>query len=291
MENEVKENYKLPKVIHNEIYKKIEKEVFCISKPEKQPIAIIVGGQSGSGKGSVISYSKNQVEKTGKDIVIITTDEYKPYHPQAIEIAKKYPTQYVEIIEQDSGAWTGKILKKAIDKKYNFIFECTLKNDRIMERIKELNQQGFKVIVRALAVSELESLLSIHERYSIQIENIGFGRLISVEHHNSAYNGIPQVIDKIEKSKLCTIEIFKKGEKINKPIKIYSSDVKDRRYPTARIALEEVRKSEKYKTHLTAKQRIEKLKKSYKERNATEQEFYELQKLEEILNKDLEQTI
>ena len=108
MENEVKENYKLPKVIHNEIYKKIEKEVFCISKPEKQPIAIIVGGQSGSGKGSVISYSKNQVEKTGKDIVIITTDEYKPYHPQAIEIAKKYPTQYVEIIEQDSGAWTGK---------------------------------------------------------------------------------------------------------------------------------------------------------------------------------------
>lgn len=289
MEKEIKEKYKLPQTLHDEIYKKIEKEVFYKSKTEEQPIAIIVGGQSGAGKGAVISYSKNEIEEEGKNIVIITTDEYKPYHPQAIEIAKKYPTDYVEIIDQDAGLWTGQILKKAIDEKYNFIFEATLKNDRIMDRINELNQQGFKVIVRALAVPELESLLSVHERYEKQIENIGVGRLISVERHNNAYIGVPQVVDKIEKSGLCTVEIFKRGEKINEPQKIYSSDAKDERYPTARIALEECRESEKYKIQMNAKYRIEKLKRLYKDRNATDKEMQELEKVEEMLDKSMEQ--
>ena len=65
--------------------------------------------------------------------VLITTDEYKPYHPNAIEIARKYPTEYVEIVEQDAGPWTGSIMKKAIDDRHNFIFEGTLKNDRILD--------------------------------------------------------------------------------------------------------------------------------------------------------------
>ena len=41
------------------IYKRIEKEVFRNSKPDDQPIAIIVGGQPGCGKGGVISYTQN----------------------------------------------------------------------------------------------------------------------------------------------------------------------------------------------------------------------------------------
>lgn len=34
-----------------------------------------------------------------------------------IEIAKKYPTKYVEIVEQDASNWTGRILKKSIKDK------------------------------------------------------------------------------------------------------------------------------------------------------------------------------
>lgn len=56
----------------------------------------------------------------------------------AIEIAKKYPTKYVEIVEQDASNSTGRILKKAIKDKYNFIFEGTLKNERILNRISEM---------------------------------------------------------------------------------------------------------------------------------------------------------
>lgn len=289
MKQSIKDKYKLPEEEHNKIYKEIEKEVFVNSTPQDEPIAIIVGGQPGCGKGGVIAYTKNQVEANGKCIILITTDEYKPYHPNAIEIARKYPTEYVEIVEQDAGPWTGSIMKKAIDDKHNFIFEGTLKNDRILDRIQELKQNGFNVTVRALAVPRLESLLTVHERYEKQMEVLTYGRLISIEHHNKAYDGIPAVVDKIEKSGLCTVEVYLRGDEIGKPVKVYSSKEKNERFPTARITLEEYRKSEGKETIKTAKTRVNKLRESFVKRNAKESELKQLDELENYwINKPIE---
>ena len=275
MEQSIKDKYKLSEEEHNKIY--------------KEPIAIIVGGQPGCGKGGVIAYTKNQVEANGKCIILITTDEYKPYHPNAIEIARNYPTEYVEIVEQDAGPWTGSIMKKAIDDKHNFIFEGTLKNDRILDRIQELKQNGFNVTVRVLAVPRLESLLTVHERYEKQMEVLTYGRLISIEHHNKAYDGIPAVVDKIEKSGLCTVEVYLRGDEIGKPVKVYSSKEKNERFPTARIALEEYRKSEGKETIKTAKTRVNKLRESFVKRNAKESELKQLDELENYwINKPIE---
>ena len=289
MEQSIKDKYKLSEEEHNKIYKEIEKEVFVNSTPQDEPIAIIVGGQPGCGKGGVIAYTKNQVEANGKCIILITTDEYKPYHPNAIEIARKYPTEYVEIVEQDAGPWTGSIMKKAIDDKHNFIFEGTLKNDRILDRIQELKQNGFNVTVRVLAVPRLESLLTVHERYEKQMEVLTYGRLISIEHHNKAYDGIPAVVDKIEKSGLCTVEVYLRGDEIGKPVKVYPSKEKNERFPTARIALEEYRKSEGKETIKTAKTRVNKLRESFVKRNAKESELKQLDELENYwINKPIE---
>ena len=289
MEQSIKDKYKLSEEEHNKIYKEIEKEVFVNSTPQDEPIAIIVGGQPGCGKGGVIAYTKNQVEANGKCIILITTDEYKPYHPNAIEIARNYPTEYVEIVEQDAGPWTGSIMKKAIDDKHNFIFEGTLKNDRILDRIQELKQNGFNVTVRVLAVPRLESLLTVHERYEKQMEVLTYGRLISIEQHNKAYDVIPAVVDKIEKSGLCTVEVYLRGDEIGKPVKVYSSKEKNERFPTARIALEEYRKSEGKETIKTAKTRVNKLRESFVKRNAKESELKQLDELENYwINKPIE---
>ena len=288
MEQSIKEKYKLSEKEHNEIYKKIEKEVFRNSTPDDQPIAVIVGGQPGCGKGGVISYTQSEAKTNGKCIILITTDEYKPYHPNAIEIARKYPTEYVEIVEQDAGPWTGSIMKKAIDDRYNFIFEGTLKNDRILERIKELKQNGFSVTVRALAVPKLESLLTVHERYQKQMEVLNYGRLISIEHHNKAYDGIPAVVDKIEKSGLCTVEVYLRGKTMEKPIKVYSSKEENESFPTARIALEEYRKSEAQAVLTTANTRLAKLRKNFIERNANESEMKQLDELEGVIENQKE---
>lgn len=290
MEQSIKDKYKLSEEEHNKIYKEIEKEVFVNSTPQDEPIAIIVGGQPGCGKGGVIAYTKNQVEANGKCIILITTDEYKPYHPNAIEIARKYPTEYVEIVEQDAGPWTGSIMKKAIDDKHNFIFEGTLKNDRILDRIQELKQNGFNVTVRVLAVPRLESLLTVHERYEKQMEVLTYGRLISIEHHNKAYDGIPAVVDKIEKSGLCTVEVYLRGDEIGKPVKVYSSKEKNERFSNCKNCIRKnIRKSEGKETIKTAKTRVNKLRESFVKRNAKESELKQLDELENYwINKPIE---
>ena len=110
----------------------------------------------------MIGYSKKLFQDN--NVVIITTDDYKPFHPKANEIARKFPTKYSSIVEQDSALWTNKVLHEAMKKKYNFIFEVTFRNERILSTIQELKEQGFNVIIRGLAVPELESLLSSYER-------------------------------------------------------------------------------------------------------------------------------
>lgn len=89
--------YKLSKAEHEKIYELIKKMVFYNVHPVNKPTAVIVGGQPGSGKGSLIGYSKSKFNDD--NVVIITTDDYKPFHPNASEIAKKFPTKYAAIVE------------------------------------------------------------------------------------------------------------------------------------------------------------------------------------------------
>lgn len=281
MKQNIRDKYKLTEQESDNIFKQIEQEVFGEIPTSDKPISIIVGGQSGAGKGAVISFSKNELESDGKKPIIITTDEYKPYHPNSKEIAKRYPTEYVEIVEQYAGAWTDKVLRKAIDDKYDFIFEGTLKNNRILEKIKEMKEKGFLIKTRVLAVSKLESLISIHERYQQQIDTIGWGRLISIKQHNMAYSGIPSVIDEIEKSGFCDVEVFIRGKELNKPQMVYSSCQNSQSYPTARIALEHYRKTQGYITKVSAEDRINRLKQKFIERNATNEEMEQLCELEQ----------
>ena len=99
------------------------------------------------------------------------------------------------------------------------------------------------------------------------------------------YNGIWLDTDKIEKSKLCVVEIYIRGKKINEPKMVYSSEIKDEINPTARIALEQYRNTEYNKTEKTAKARIEKIKREFILRNASREEIQGVEKLEEYINK------
>lgn len=129
-------------------------------------------------------------------------------------------------------------------------------------------------------------MIAIHERYQNQIDHMGWGRLISIEHHNQAFDGVPGVVDKIEKSGLCAVEVYIRGNEINKPVKVYDGTKEDKRFPTARIALEEYRKLEAPKTEITAPKRIETLKEQFKNRNANEKEMKQLEQLESYIKKE-----
>ena len=107
--------------------------------------------------------------------------------------------------------------------KKDIIFEGTMKNNRVADdAIENLIKRGYTVVVRGLAVCDLESRLSILERYEAQVATKGWGRLVVTEHHNQTYNGMPNTISYIEDTgKYDILEIFKRGETPDMPELIY----------------------------------------------------------------------
>lgn len=189
--------YKLSETEHNNLYEMI-KRIWTDDKfPVENPIAIIIGGQTGAGKSGIISYSKKMFDDG--NVVVINSDEIKPFHPQSAEIAKEYPEMYTMITDQESNTWTSKLFEDTREQGYNIIFEGTMKNNRVADdAIQDLIKRGYTVVVRGIAVCDLESRLSILERYEAQVATKGWGRLVVADHHNQTYQGMPNTISYIE---------------------------------------------------------------------------------------------
>lgn len=220
---EILKKYKLTDKEHEQYYQTI-KRIYTGGKiPVDNPIAVIIGGQTGAGKSGIIGYSTKMF--MDDNVIIINSDEIKPFHPQSEEIAKLYPQMYTEITDQESNTWTSQLFEELRREKYNIIFEGTMKNNRIAdESITELQNLGYTVVVRGIATCDLESRMSILERYEGQVRTKGWGRLVTTNHHNQTYVGMPNTIDYIENTgKYDVLEIFTRGESPDQPINVYSA--------------------------------------------------------------------
>lgn len=246
-EEEILKKYKLSEEEHERYYE-IIKRIYTSGKiPVENPIAVIIGGQTGAGKSGLIGYSTKMF--TDGNVIIINSDEIKPFHPQSEEIARLYPKLYTKITDQESNTWTSKLFEELRRDGYNIIFEGTMKNNRIAnESITELQQLGYTVVVRGLAVCDLESRMSILERYEGQVTKKGWGRLVVTEHHNQTYCGMPNTIDYIEqKERYDILEIFARGEAPDEPINVYAKHNEKTK--------EKCKRAVKGKTHISKHQR------------------------------------
>lgn len=238
MENleEIMKKYKLSQKKHDEIGEEIKK-IFLYDKfPVKNPKAIIDIAPPASGKTGLNGYGKEQF--LDNNVVIINSDELKPFHPKIDEIAKLYPQFYTKVTNQESDTWTSDLFDKVLRDGYNVIFEGTGRNARILDTIKN-KMQAYNVTVRGMAVNELNCLISILERYEYQVRTKGWGRLVTIEHFYETYNEMPNTIDAIEKSGIVNeIEVFKRGIRPSQPVKIYKkSDAEMGRFPIAKYAI------------------------------------------------------
>ena len=220
----IKEKYALTEEQFEEMYKNCENITFYNCKPQENPTAIFVGGQTGAGKGGIDVFSQNEFLKNGQNAAILDVDIYRALHPFTKEILAKYPILYAEITASVTGKILKRIMAEAISKNYNFIFEGTLRNTEALETMKQM-PLNYKKIVRVMATSDIESLLTAFERNYQQIQVSGYGRFTNVETHNITYNGVLNTIKAIESAnENITIEIFKRGKDMTSPVKIFSSD-------------------------------------------------------------------
>lgn len=206
---------------HEEIGQRIQTIWLHDKYPVQNPKAIINIAPPASGKTGLNGYATEQF--IDNNVVIINSDELKPFYPMVDVVARLYPQWYTEITNQGSNTWTSDLFDRVLKDGYNVIFEGTGKNARILQTI-EKKMQNYEVTVRGMAVNELNCLMSILERYENQVERKGWGRLVVLSHFYETYDNMPNTVDVIEKSGIVnSIEIYKRGDLPHKPIKIYDS--------------------------------------------------------------------
>ena len=292
-EEEILKKYKLSEEDHNFYYEIIKRTYTSGKTPVETPVAVIVGGQTGAGKTGLIGYSSKMFEDG--NAIIINSDEIKPFHPQSEEIARLYPKLYTKVTDQESNTWTSQLFEELRKEKYNIIFEGTMKNNRIAdESITELEQLGYTVVVRGLAVCDLESRTSILERYEGQVTKKGWGRLVVTDHHNQTYSGMPNTIEYISnEGKYDILEIFARGEIPGEPVNVYAihkpesrekiaKSIENKKYVSkhnreygfnnAKDAILKTREEEYKWVIPTLEERIKVIMQSMVERNATDEE-------------------
>lgn len=233
---EVKEKYKLTEEEHNRIGEEIKRIMLYDKHPVAHPRGIIDIAPPASGKTGLNSYGNAQFEDN--NVVIINSDELKPFHPKIDEIAKLYPQYYTKVTDQESNTWTSDLFETVLKEGYNVIFEGTGRNARILETIKG-KMQKYHVTVRGMAVNELNCLISLLERYENQVITRGWGRLVTIDHFYETYNEMPNTIDVVKKSGIVNaVEIYRRGDTPHQPIKIYDSREKEiNRFPNAKCAI------------------------------------------------------
>ena len=198
-------------------------EVMSADKiPNANPLAVIVGGQSGAGKTALISYTA--LMSKHREFVVIDNDYFRAFHPKAAEIKALYPQYYTHATDQIGLGITSDIVDYFMGNnennvKYDLIFHQTLRGNRIADdAMAKLRSAGYTVGVRAFAVPYLESKMSQIERCKASYESMGYCRHVRKSDHDAAISGLPQTVRYIEENnKYDFIEIFKRSNDIAEP--------------------------------------------------------------------------
>lgn len=252
-----------------------------------KPTAIFIGGQPGAGKSALVIKTKKEFLETQKDIIIFDLDMYRGLYKNSIEIAKKYPNLYSEITGKVAGRILEKMSTEAIQNGYNFIIEGTMGKPVYTLDVLQKSSREYNIIVKTLAVSKEESLLSIHERYIEMKKSMGIGRMTKIENHNSKYDNFTNVVDSIECSGI-EVEVYERSNGIEDPKMIYKTSSKNNIYSCANEAIIKGRQNSSRICKNNSSQRLESIKEDIK--NFGEEEKYkeQIEKLTSVIEKTME---
>ena len=275
MENEFFENliesYKLSEDEHRMILNELKKRVFFNRVAEKNPSIMFVIGQPGCGKTTFIQNTDLS------NYTIINSDDYRCFSKYSDEILDKYPTYYTKLTNFDAHLWGDELFSYAMDNSYSALREKAPVDYSLLEIIKAIPDK-YDAIVDLVVTGELASLLATRERYEKGILKSKNARLSNIEAHNKCYSVLPGFISKC----------LSCGIKVNYIVS------RSNGYETISVEndglylLERLRKESNERVCLDYETRMNNIKRAMINRNAPQEQFDELNKIEktylEIVN-------
>lgn len=215
--------------------------------------------------------------------IFVDSDKYKHFRFDAQEIAKRYPVIYPHLTASDGYDHAANIYEYAIDKKYNIIKESapSAKKGLVDLDRNVLKAKNYRISVHILAVGELNSLLSVHERYELQIiHGLKTAKLTGIPRHDESYNVLIQNVKDIEPDKdISSINIYVRGinEEGYNPKQIYPSD----KFASTEEAIISARKIDNEKTIKEFEPRYSLVLEEMNKRNAPQAQYEQLEKIRE----------
>lgn len=208
--------HKLPADQHEQIYSKIAREYLPRATPQEVPVAIITGGQPGSGKSGIAHAAKRELQARG-GFVLVDADEVRSWHPEYHALLRRDDTTAANKTHPDAGAWAGRLGRDAIASKRNVIFDQTSKDPKaVLDLAKKLHEAGYRVELRVMAVNPLVSEQRIHMRYETQKAATGHGRFSTKDNHDIAFEGVLRAVEAVELAR--AVDALRIYDKDHQPI-------------------------------------------------------------------------
>ena len=156
---------------------------------------IMIGGQPGSGKSSLINAVQNKFDG---EVVVLNSDDVKVFHPDYEDMLRADPDKADEHVQDYSNHVIQSLKTHLVTNGYNVLVEGTLRNsDTPLKAAQEFKDNGYKVEVHVLSVNEHESWIRCINRYETDVAENGYGRSVTKDYHDNAYKNIPTTLKDI----------------------------------------------------------------------------------------------
>ena len=243
----------------------MKKDIFSTKAPGSNQSIMFVIGQPGCGKTTFIQNSDLS------DYININSDDYRHFSKYANEILSKYPTYYAKLTNFDAHLWGDELFSYGISKGYSVLREKAPVDYSLLEMIKELSGK-YDLNICVVATGNLTSLLATRERYEKEVLKSSRAKLSSIEAHNKCYTLLPDFIS----------QCMQLGVKVSYTVPVNNEFRVIRVENDAVSLLEQIRQASNQEACTNFETRINNIKKAMRIRNAPQQQFEELSKIEGI---------
>ncbi|MDR1227379.1 MAG: zeta toxin family protein [Prevotellaceae bacterium] len=202
----------------------LRRNSFLLSKgkAQKNPTAIILGGQPACGKSGVTNALNSD-----SSFLVINGDDYRQFHPDFTHLISNSPTEFPTLTQNFSNIFTENLVKDGAALRYNLIIEGTMRNPDVPAKTAALlHEQGYRVGAAVIAAHPKITELGTYRRYVEQVEMYGYGRLADISSHNQACVGLLKSIDTLYNNKSVDfISVYSyQGEKLIKSYELTNGE-------------------------------------------------------------------
>ncbi|WP_338911996.1 zeta toxin family protein [Mycetohabitans rhizoxinica] len=183
-------------------YKDVERNALARTQAQKQPKAVMLGGQPGSGK-SVLAAGAIRELRSGGGAVLIDADRMRERNPLYKQLSREDPQHAADRTHKEAGEWATRLTIVAAENRRNLVIDGTMRSpESIRDLTRRLKDAGYKIEARVMAVNAETSLARARLRFEEQVAERGTGRFVNEEQHDNAYTGIVESVRALEYEKL-----------------------------------------------------------------------------------------